>query len=170
MYQDVQITDYLEIVYQKLAKGGVFLTAQNQSSLNTMTIGWGGITHFWAKPIFIVPVRRSRYTYDLIDSAGEFTVSVPLEADLSAQLRFCGTHSGRDVDKFQSAGITAVPGQVISTPVIAQCELHFECKTVYKQTMDPAFLDAAVQERWYPDYHTLYFGEIVACYRIDGVK
>ena len=40
MYQDVQITDYLEIVYQKLAKGGVFLTAQNQSSLNTMTIGW----------------------------------------------------------------------------------------------------------------------------------
>ena len=166
MYQDVQITDYLEIVYQKLAKGGVFLTAQNQSSLNTMTIGWGGITHFWAKPIFIVPVRRSRYTYDLIDSAGEFTVSVA-RSDLALNLDSAAP-TPADVDKFQS--ITAVPGQVISTPVIAQCELHFECKTVYKQTMDPAFLDAAVQERWYPDYHTLYFGEIVACYRIDGVK
>ena len=27
-----------------------------------MIIGWGGITFFWGKPIFIVPVRQSRYT------------------------------------------------------------------------------------------------------------
>lgn len=167
MYQDVQIVDYLEIVNQKLARGGVFLTTQNQSKLNTMTIGWGGITHFWAKPIFIVPVRKSRYTYQLIDQAGEFTVSVPIENNLSQQLRFCGTNSGRDIDKFAAAGLTTLPGKLIQSPIIAQCELHFECKTVYKQEMDPQHLDASINERWYPDYHTLYFGEIIACYRIS---
>lgn len=117
MYQDVQIVDYLEIVNQKLARGGVFLTTQNQSKLNTMTIGWGGITHFWAKPIFIVPVRKSRYTYQLIDQAGEFTVSVPIENNLSQQLRFCGTNSGRDIDKFAAAGLTTLPGKLIQTPL-----------------------------------------------------
>ncbi len=130
-----------------------------------MTIGWGGITFFWGKPIFIVPVRQSRYTFQLIDKAQEFTVSVPLEVDMRKALAYCGKNSGRDVNKYNEIGLVTVPGKVVSTPIIEQCDLHFECKIVYKQTMDPTYLDQGVQEKWYPDYHTLYYGEILACYR-----
>jgi flavin reductase (DIM6/NTAB) family NADH-FMN oxidoreductase RutF len=168
MYQDVPIGDYIEVVNQKLARGGVFLTAKDESRVNTMTIGWGGITRFWNKPIMIVPVRLSRYTHQLIEKAKEFTVSVPLEKNLLKQLSYCGTHSGRDENKYEATGLTPIAGKVIATPIIAQCELHFECRVVYQQTMDPEQLDLEVKERWYPDYHTMYFGEIVACYRIDS--
>lgn len=70
-----------------------------------MTIGWGGITFFWGKPIFIVPVRQSRYTFQLIDKAQEFTVSVPLEVDMRKALAYCGKNSGRDVNKYNEIGL-----------------------------------------------------------------
>lgn len=152
-------------VHEQLSKGGVFLTTKSDSDLNTMTIGWGGITNFWAKPTFIVPVRQSRHTYQIIDNVQEFTVSVPLEVDMRKALAYCGRNSGRDGNKFEATGIKTSPGKIISTPIIEQCDLHFECKIVYKQPMDPKYLNQAINDKWYPDYHTLYYGEIIACYK-----
>ena len=166
MYKDVQITDYIDIVHQRLSKGGVFLTAKSNSETNTMTIGWGGITYFWNKPIFIVPVRASRHTYKFIDNADEFTVSVPIDVDLKKALLFCGSRSGRDVNKYEESGLITFPGRVIETPIIKQCELHYECKIVYRQPMDPSLLCQDIEERFYPDYHTMYYGEIVSNYLI----
>ena len=59
-----------------------------------------------------------------------------------------------------------MPGKKISTPVIADCGLHYECKVVYKQEMSPELLDNDLQQRWYENgnLHTLYFGEILATY------
>lgn len=165
MHTDVQILDYMAKVHEKLARGGVFLTVKSDTAVNTMTIGWGGITNFWAKPTFIVPVRKSRHTYNIIEKVQEFTVSVPIEVDLRRELAYCGRNSGRDVNKFETTRLRTVPGKVVTTPVIEQCDLHFECRIVYKHAMDPAYLDQAIQDKWYPDYHTLYYGEILAAYR-----
>lgn len=116
----------------------------------------------------IVPVRLSRHTYQLLDKSKEFTVSVPLEKNLLRELSYCGTHSGRNENKYEATGLTPIPGKAVAVPIIAQCELHLECKVVYQQTIDPDYLNPEIKERWYPDYHTMYYGEIVACYRIDS--
>ena len=76
----------------------------------------------------MVPVRKSRYTHGLIEKSGEFTVSVPLNKDLKDALMFCGTKSGRDYDKFKECNLTPIPGKEIDTPVIGECQLHYECK------------------------------------------
>ncbi|MBZ4645705.1 MAG: hypothetical protein PWP27_466 [Clostridiales bacterium] len=164
MFKDVPYDQYMTEVTQKLSSGGVFLTVKGEK-LNTMTIGWGLIGHMWGKPIFIVPVRKSRFTYGLIEKSSEFTVSIPFDG-LKKELALCGSRSGRDMDKFKEFGLTPVDGKVINTPVIEQCNLHYECKIVYKQEMQPDYLDLEYDEKWYgnKDYHTLYFGEIVACY------
>ena len=141
MYHDVPIEGYIQVVNQKLAKGGLFLTAKHESRFNTMTIGWGGITRFWNKPIMIVPVRLSRHTYQLLDKSKEFTVSVPLEKNLLRELSYCGTHSGRNENKYEATGLTPIPGKAVAVPIIAQCELHLECKVVYQQTIDPDYLN-----------------------------
>lgn len=91
MINNALIIESLPLVYQRLAKGGVFLTVKNGADVNTMTIGWGGITIFWGKPVFIVPVRESRYTFNIINSAKEFTVSVPVNVNLAKELAYCGT-------------------------------------------------------------------------------
>lgn len=161
--KEVPYNEYISEVNKKLTASGLFLTTK-ADKLNTMIIGWGGITYFWGKPIFIVPVRESRFTHGQIEKSGEFTVSVPLNEDMKKALAFCGSKSGRDYDKFKECGLTAVPAQKINTPVIGECSLHYECKVVYKQDMIKENLNKDIDNKWYPDYHTIYFGEIVACY------
>mgnify|MGYP001954957713 CR=1 FL=1 len=62
--------------------------------------------------------------------------------------------------------LTAIPGKKVSAPIVGECTLHYECKVVLKQTMDPSLLDASVKERHYKDgdFHTMFYGEIVDCY------
>jgi flavin reductase (DIM6/NTAB) family NADH-FMN oxidoreductase RutF len=163
MKKDVPYNQYISEVEHQLRNGGLFLTSKGEK-INTMVIGWGGINFFWGKPIFLVPVRKSRYTHMLIDKSGEFTVSVPLSNDLRKALAFCGSKSGRDFDKFKECNLTPVPGTKVNTPIIGECSLHYECKVVYKQDMTPENLALELNHKWYPDYHTFYFGEIVACY------
>lgn len=145
---------------------GAFLTTAHGGKVNTMTIGWGSLGFAWGKPIFTVMVRPSRHTFQLIEASGEFTVSLPLKEGMQQALGICGSKSGRDIDKFSAAGLTAQPGKQIATPVIAGCGLHYECKIIYKQPMNPELLAPATATQCYSsgDYHTLYFGEIVATY------
>ncbi len=163
MNKEVSYNEYLSQVEQQLKSGGLFLTSKGQKA-NIMVIGWGGINIFWGRPIFVVPVRKSRYTHGLIEESGEFTVSIPLNKNLKEALAFCGSKSGRDYDKFKECHLTPLPGKKISTPVIGECSLHYECKVVYKQDMNPENLVDEINSKWYPDYHTFYFGEIIACY------
>lgn len=161
--KEVAYNQYLKEVDQHLRRGGIFLTT-GHDKINTMVIGWGGINIYWGKPIFIVPVRKSRYTHGILEQTGEFTLSIPMGKDLSKELAFCGTKSGRDYDKFKECKLTPVAAQKIKTPIIKECTLHYECNVIYKQDLIPENLDRDINEKWYPDYHTLYFGEILACY------
>ncbi len=164
MFKEVAYDEYMTKVNKKLRSGGIFLTAKGEKP-NMMTIGWGFIGHMWGKPIFLVPVRKTRFTYGLIEKSNEFTVSIPFDG-LKKELALCGSKSGRDIDKFRECALEAVEGTVINTPVIGQCDLHYECKVVFKQEMNPEHLDIEYDGKWYgkKDYHMLYFGEIVACY------
>ena len=165
MRKDVDFKDYAGYVLKKMASGGVFLTSQYEQTLDTMTIGWGGICYYWKEPVFEAPVRYSRYSHDIIDKSGVFTISVPMEGDdVSKQIAYCGTHSGRNVNKFAECGITAEKASIVNVPIIKECSLHFECEVIFKHDINKENLAPDVDEKWYPDYHTVYFGKIVACY------
>lgn len=162
----IDFTENIKAAVDNLHKRGAFLTAKDGDKVNTMTIGWGAIGYQWNRPIFTVLVRESRYTYELIEKASEFTVSIPLNDDLKAALAFCGSKSGRDYDKIKECNLTLEPGKTTSTPIIGDCGLQFECKIVYKEAMNPELLSAEVKNASYKngDYHTTYYGEIVGCY------
>lgn len=153
---------------ERMAHGGVFLNVGGEQP-NTMTIGWGWIGYCWRKPVFAVVVRPQRHTYGLIQRSGEFTVSVPTGAPLREELAFAGTKSGRDVNKFDGHGLTAVPALQVSAPIIGECGLHFECRTLLTQDMTGDRMDPRVIAAAYPDrdFHTIFFGEILECYRTD---
>ena len=148
----------------KQIRNGAFLTVKGVDALNTMTIGWGLIGFIWQRKVFMVAVRDSRHTFTLMEKAKDFTVSVP-SGDMKDALMFCGTKSGRDLDKFQACGLTPVAAQETTSPVLQIPGIHLECVIRFKAPKDPKYLDIALADL-YPakDYHTLYFGEIVACY------
>ncbi len=163
--KEISWEQHLREANQALAKGA-FLTVKSGDEINTMTIGWGSIGYTWAKPIFMVMVRDSRYTYQLIEDNTEFTVSIPLKGQLKEELKFCGTKSGREYDKISECNLELIEGKDVTTPLIKGCNLHYECKIKFKQRMKAEDLTEDYQQKWYQDegYHTLYFGEIVGCY------
>ncbi|MBK5239934.1 flavin reductase family protein [Clostridium sp.] len=162
----INFTENLEKGMNFLHTQGAFLTVKSGGKINTMTISWGNVGYEWNRPIFTVLVRKSRYTHDLIENSDDFTVSIPLSKDLKNALAVCGSKSGRDIDKFKECKLTLDDSRNVATPIIGECELHYECKIVYKQDMNPKLLSRDIVESSYADgdYHTLYYGEIVTTY------
>jgi flavin reductase (DIM6/NTAB) family NADH-FMN oxidoreductase RutF len=148
---------------------GAFLTVKANDKLNTMAIGWATIGYIWQKPVLMVAVRNSRHTFGIIEKAADFTVSVPLDETLREAVNFCGTKSGRDLDKFKECKLEWVDAKQVRSPLIKMAGLHFECKIIFKTPMDPARMDKSL-ESLYPkkDWHTLYFGEIKECYETNS--
>lgn len=132
---------------------------------NVMTIGWmtGGIV--WGKPILVVFVRPSRYTYSRLEEVSEFTVNV-LPPEFAEALQFCGTVSGQDADKFAQTGLKPVPAQKVSVPVIEQSVICYECSIVHKNDVVRENLADDIIAYAYPqgNYHRIYFGEVVSTY------
>jgi len=166
--KNVNYLSVAEEVMQQVKSKGAFLVAKSKDDeeINVMTIGWAAIGYMWSKPIMTVMVRKSRFTHHIIGKAESFTVSIPT-GDLNGALNFCGTKSGRNFDKFKECNLTIVPAQKVDTPIIKISGFHYECEIVYKSEMNPDFLCKEYKEDVYADndYHTFYFGEIVACYK-----
>ena len=81
----------------------------------------------------------------------------------------CGSVSGRDRDKFLENRLTPVPSRQVRPPIIQECAVHYECRTLHRNDMAPDTLAQAVEDEFYAegDYHRVYFGEIVAVYADD---
>ena len=159
--------DYMSVAQDSMKKiqKGAFLTVRSPKGLNTMTIGWATFGVVWTKPIMMVAVRLSRHTFGIIETAKDFTVSIPT-GDMQKEIAVCGSKSGRDVDKYKVLNLQTGDSRHVASPIIKASGRHYECKIVYKSAMDPALLDKDYDSSLYPkkDYHTLYFGEILACY------
>lgn len=172
MKKEVNVFDYAGDICKAMPKG-ILLTAALDGKVNTMTIGWGTLGIEWGKPVFIAYVRESRYTKQLLDGNGEFTVNIPYGPCDQKILGFCGTKSGRDVDKFKAMGLTPEASEHISVPGIKELPLTLECKVIYRQEQDLKAIPADILDRYYPadasgkrDGHTAYYGEIVGAYII----
>lgn len=177
MKEPVNAFDYAGHICKAMPKG-VLLTTKYDGKVNTMTIGWGTIGIDWSRPIFIAYVRESRYTKQLLDASGEFTVNIPF-GDLDGKiLGFCGTKSGREVDKIAALGLTLEESEVISVPGIRELPLTLECKVLYQQDQELSSIPEPILSRYYPqnvpssdpgknrDRHTAYYAEIVNAYLI----
>ncbi len=145
-----------------MENGGAFLVAGKETP-NIMTIGWATTGYVWKKPVIMVMVRPSRYTYSLMDE-GVFTVCLPKEGEMKQELGFCGSKSGRDFDKAKELGLTFKPSNKVEVPNIEQCGWVYECKTLYTQDMKEDLCPEVAQHYPNGNLHTLYFAEILDCY------
>lgn len=179
MKRTVNAFDYAGDICKAMPKG-ILMTTKKDDFINSMVIGWGHIGIEWGKPIFVAYVRESRYTKELVENHGEFTVNVPMGDFDSNIIRICGTKSGRDLDKIKELGLHLVDSDHVSVPGIKEFPLTLECKVIYKQKQDLTAVPEDVLARYYPqipgadfdgqdrDYHYAYYGEIVGAYIIEA--
>ena len=175
MRKQIDAFDYAGHICKAMQKG-ILLTTKAGDKVNTMTIGWGKIGIEWNRPVFIAYVRETRFTKQMLEENGEFTVNIPYGELDPKILGYCGTKSGRDTDKIRDLGLDLVDSEEISVPGIRQLPLTLECKVIYKQKQDLSSMPQPVIDRFYPvidqngfqDYHIAYYGEIVNAYLIEG--
>ena len=172
---DKVLVDYpklMQMTTSVLGSCGALLVANDrQGKPNVMTIGWATYGIIWSRPMMLVFVRPSRFTYQFLEQSDSFTVNLP-PPEMAEIATFCGTVSGRTVDKFKEKKLTAVRGHRVSASYIDECSAHFECRIVHKNYVLPQLLDPEIIKGMYPqgDFHAIYYGEILAAYANKGLK
>lgn len=169
----IDFKDYADQIVKAL-RAGILLTTKEGDKINSMVIGWGTLGINWGQPTFAAYVRDSRYTKELLDHTGEFTINVPVGEFDKNVIAVCGRQSGRDTDKIAAAGLTPVPSEQIAAPGIREFPLTLECRVIYAQRQDVACFAGELGERIYApgpdgkrDLHTTYFGQILDAYIIE---
>lgn len=93
---------------------------------NVFTVAWTGIVNTTPAMTYI-SVRPERYSYSLIREYGAFALNLTTR-NLVRAADFCGVRSGRDLNKWESCGLTPEPGAKTAAPLVAESPLSLECK------------------------------------------
>jgi flavin reductase (DIM6/NTAB) family NADH-FMN oxidoreductase RutF len=119
--------------------------AAHEGRYNVMTASWVSQVSF--NPLMVmVSIAPERYTYELIQKSGEFVVSI-LAKDQAEVAHFCGSRSGKEVDKAGQLKLDTEPGKVVKVPLLRGCIANLECKVVATQEAGD---------------HVIFIGEVVA--------
>ena len=151
-------TDYN---YSALIGKGALLTATDaHGALNTMTVSWGGTGVLWGKEVCFLFVRPTRYTF-LFTQSGQ-NMSLSFFGDEKADvLRFCGTKSGRDVDKFKECGLKFDLKD--GCAVFEDAKITLTLKKLYSDIIKKdCFIDTEPLKHYLKDdYHMMYVCEVL---------
>lgn len=115
-----------------------------------IALGWKMRTS--SNPLmFAIAIGKKRYSHELILQNREFVLAIP-GANLSRQVMFCGTHTGRKINKFQETGLTPLPASRVQPPLIQECLANHECKVVSTlETGDHTIFVGKVLATWITD-------------------
>jgi flavin reductase (DIM6/NTAB) family NADH-FMN oxidoreductase RutF len=95
---------------------------------NIITIGASSICSS-NPPTVGIAVGTAQYSLRLIKRTGDFGVNLP-RSDQVWQTDFCGSRSGRDINKFEAVGFTVQQAVAIRSPLIEECPVSMECKLI----------------------------------------
>ena len=104
----------------------VMVSCGNMERANITTIAWTGVINS-EPPLVYVSIRPSRHSYEIIKETKEFVINIP-DDKLVWQTDYCGTKSGKDVDKFKEAHLTKQASKIVKAPSIEECPISLECK------------------------------------------
>ena len=102
----------------------------NEFKPNLMACAWGGIC--CSKPPCVnISLRKATYSYHNIISHKAFTVNM-LFSNQVKEADFYGIASGREYDKFEKSGITAVKSDIVDAPYGKEFPMVLECKVIHQ--------------------------------------
>lgn len=149
-----------------LRTSGVFVTCGIRKS-NVMTTHWGSIGVLWNRDVFLLPVRGSKLSNEIIRTNGSFALSVPVK-DMRNEIAICDHISGYFVNKFEELHLHPKRARKIDAYVLGECGLIVECKLLSSIDLTKEILTPELNAEMYSfkDYHTLFIGEVVDTYNL----
>ncbi|MBQ4353967.1 MAG: flavin reductase family protein [Clostridia bacterium] len=104
----------------------VMVTCGTAEKANIITVGWCGVVS--TRPARVsISIRPERHSHAMIKETGNFVINLT-PASLAEVCDYCGTVTGRCVDKVKKTGLTLIPSESVDAPTIADCPLALECR------------------------------------------
>lgn len=80
-------------------------------------------------PVIVLEIGENHFIFDCILETKDFVVNIPGKG-IAEKVVQCGSCSGRDVDKFEEYGLTAVPAKNVTSPALGESLASLECTLV----------------------------------------
>ena len=128
--------------FSRIGDDWMLITAESsKGEVNTMTASWGCAGILWNKPVAICFIRPQRHTFGIVEDSDTLTLSFFPAGECRDALRYCGTKSGRDGDKFAATGLTVAHAEN-GAPYVAEANLVLVCRKLYADDLkENAFID-----------------------------
>ena len=139
----------------------MLITAGNDKTVNTATTTYGGYGYLWDKRVVYMFLRSKRYTRELVDESGEFSISFLNQEEFRGALKYIAAVSGKDEDKIAGARLTVNYSD--SIPFIDEADNVITAKVLFKtECGKDGFAGDFPTGDFYKDndYHIMYVGEI----------
>ncbi len=96
---------------------------------NLMTVAWGGIC--CSKPASLcIALREATYSYRNVVARNAFTINIPPQ-ERAREADLMGILSGRDGNKFDAAGLTAVRCSAVDAPYVEEFPIAIACTVTH---------------------------------------
>ena len=161
-FRKISPADLPDNFFSRIGDDWMLITAESSTGeVNTMTASWGCAGILWNKPVAICFIRPQRHTYGIVEDSDTLTLSFFPAGEYREALRYCGTKSGRDGDKFAATGLT-VAKTAEGIPFPAEAHLILVCRKLYADDLkENAFIDPEMLKHYAAkDYHRFYICEI----------
>ena len=123
----ISCTQLEKFYYYAFPMQAVLVTCKDiDNKTNAITIAWH-CPISKNPPLYGISLAPNRFSHNLIKKSKEFVINF-LSFDFVDKVNFCGTHSGRNIDKIQKSNLTLIPSKEITTPSIQESYSILECR------------------------------------------
>lgn len=108
----------------------VVVSVGTGSDSNLITLAW--VARVVSKPpIMSISVRPSRHSFSLLNDLEEYVINIPFSNHVR-EMDFCGTRTGKRIDKWKELGLTQEKATKVRVPLIKEFPINIECKVIQK--------------------------------------
>lgn len=122
----------------------VLVSSRYKGKDNLIAMTWWTKTSFQPN-LYLISVDKKRHSHELIKKSKCFVINF-MPYELSKEVLYCGSKSGRDVDKFKETKLTKQEAEKIDCCRIKEALAFVECKVIKE-------VDSGD--------HTVFIGEVV---------
>ena len=108
------------------APAAMISVADAEGNTNIITAAWTG-NICSDPPMAYVSIRPERFSYHMVEDTGCFVINLTTKK-LAMATDYCGVRSGRNEDKWKTAGLTPEPADFVKAPLIKECPVNIECQ------------------------------------------
>ncbi|MBM6989936.1 MAG: flavin reductase [Mobilibacterium timonense] len=135
-------------VFEMFNKDWALVTAGDMDDFNSCTVGWGSLGSIWghsgqSRPVATVYVHPARYTSEFLKKHDFFTVGF-YDQKYKKALAYMGSHSGRNENKAEGAGLT--PVAIGDGVTYEEAGLTFLCRKLYMHKFNKDDLAEEIKE------------------------